>query len=802
LRFARAGYYEFPLYATRGAPQKPYGWARNTLSPGSVEAEKAIAATCDPDEVITWEAQVSAKYSGAKVVGYGILGIGKVIFDLDCKDGKDGRAEFTKLVAQYKIPNPTLVVKSKSGGFHLFYDKPEGYEDRRVKTLSSIIVGRHKYEGVDVRGDGGMVVGASILEEGQWQPGYYAIDRGNPEVELPKVPAALLDELVSRTSYGDHDTSIAVRMEVANDTTDVMAQLRRGELPKLLPRGQRNEGFFVFINALRNKGFSQETILSYCRNLVAVTEGADDLSSSVDIQAMVSRAFAVDINNPHHVARDLLHHGLYRLTGHGSRIKYTCLEPNPYIQSTGVHDLTAMTQLLATYAKRVLVGKKEVNLNPATQLDVIITPSNEVDTLGFMPGAPEVFTSIDQSGWRFLNTWKDPRLLIKTGNRDDKAIDEFLLLVSRIFGNEGSKEFQLGLDFPAWMLQKPGVKPVIVPFVQSLVRGGGKSQYLNTLRHLYGMSKVGEFQARTIRIEDIGARFFNPSGAVLLMLDEVQFPTHRDMRKEATNFWKHLKTLSTAGHVTVEIKGGGVYEMPNLSGIIMTGNTNNHFPIEENDRRVWMIDNNPPELTPGTIDSLFDLDSIAVPSSRRAQIINSIRWYLMQHPIKMPLNSMRAPESDLKREMYLSTLTDLEAWFIEHFSNPDNMSSSTPVVTLDMVRYVMENCTALLRSKWREDLDNSIRELRRRGLLISVKTPTSATTTRQISSVPNVTLRGIRTVSEGRVVLYTTRAHGSFNSASNEELKVALESNVRSIETLKIQFSGAPVSGIGMHMGV
>ena len=139
-RFAEKGFYVFPMYSSAKGPQKPFGWARNEVKE-EVDRNKIVRATTDVNEIDAWPEKIRSAYNGAKVVSYGVLGIGCIIFDLDNKDGKNGSAEFKKLMTKHKIPSPHLVVKSKSGGFHLYYARPEKFKNTRVKTMASVSIG-------------------------------------------------------------------------------------------------------------------------------------------------------------------------------------------------------------------------------------------------------------------------------------------------------------------------------------------------------------------------------------------------------------------------------------------------------------------------------------------------------------------------------------------------------------------------------------------------------------------------------------------------------------------------------------
>ena len=513
IKFAENGYHVFPLYKSNKGPLKPYGWAKNSVSEADVDDSKIIPASNDVEYVKSWPKLVKDGYNSI-VVGYGVMGIDCVIFDLDVKDGKDGLRKFKELAKRHEIPQPDFIVKTKSGGFHFYYGRPEKFKNAHVKSIANVSFAGVKYTGVDVRGNGGMVIGPSgYCEESEWQPGEYSIIYGDPTSELPILPEKIIGGLLS-AKFTNAAENLIIDANDGEDDAKVLAILKRGEIPRKLPNGFRNQGFYIFINALRNKGFSQSTVRSYAMQLKAVTEDLATFDESINIDEIIGRVFAVDVNNPFDVAHDLLNCGLYRVTGSG-KIRYTCIDYNPYFASQNQHDLQAMRQLLKKYERTMTKANgKEARVNPAELLDGLMDQTNEVDAISYKPGAGTVFASNGDGGRRFLNSWNDVRLMIRNDDYDDEAYEQFKFIVSRIFGPEGSDEFQLGLDLPAWVIQRPGVKPSIVPFVQSFNRGVGKSCYMNSLRHVMGHNKIGDNQARTVKLEEISGRFLTPAAPV------------------------------------------------------------------------------------------------------------------------------------------------------------------------------------------------------------------------------------------------------------------------------------------------
>ena len=780
-RFAKEGYYVFPLYSSDGVKAlKPYGWARNEVTDPQ-KRDKVIPATKDLEIIARWPEIVADLYNGASVVQYGVMGLSCVIFDLDMKDGKDGVAEYKLLQEAFQIPRPELVIKSKSGGYHLYYSRPERMRAVAVKSVSGLVVNGVKYPGVDVRGDGGMVIGPlSEAPEAEWEAGRYQLVKGDPTTELSEIPHPLMMAM-SKSSLQNEN----VQMVAETLSTDELDVLKRGEIPAKLSNGNRNSGFYIYLNALRNKGISADSARRYVLELIKVTENPDTLRDSVDVEDMIARIWRVDLNNPYDVCRDLIELGLYRLTSYRSKLTYVILNENAYIDSRSPHDLPSMKQLMARYSRKMsdANGKQRV-VNPADMIDTYITSDREVATIGFKPGASEVFTLTESyGGKRYLNEWMDPRKHIDHGHADEQIWAMFKFIVSRVFGPEGSNEYQLGLDFPAYLIQRPGIKPVVTPFLVSKRRGVGKSLYLWLLGQLFGYNKRGELQARQYKVEEITNRFFNSSSSSLLMFDEVQFPVHKNMRQEAVTFWKHLQSLITLDTLPVEFKGGDVgVQMPNFAGVIMAGNQGHNFPFEECDRRVWLIDNNAPELEEGVVDLFFSMQKNLLTRDQKRHIIGALLHHLNEHKIKLPLDRMRAPDNDIKREMYFGTLTDIEEWWITYFEDKENLLARTPILNKSAILYLIGIAERLANSRWREDPEGTFRELKRRGLIQPIRVQNNNYQTRNLRQIPIVRMDGaISQEGDGRDILYTTRNHGDHNDDSNEAIVQAFISNINGI---------------------
>jgi hypothetical protein len=437
LEFAKLHYLVFPLYRGKnGMRLSPYGWAGNAVTKD--KEDLAIPATDDLSIITQWPKLIKEKYK-SEIVGFGVTGAGVVILDLDVKEGKTGIDEFAELAKKYKIPKPTMVTITKSKGLHLYYKRPKEFKDTWIKTIAGIKVKGQQYPSIDLRGNGGFVVGPeSIVEDlHEVETGHYGLRSLMAHKDLPELPKKVMESWVK----APYESDVEDMIETEVDVTDFKSMLRRGLIPNFIPKGARNESFFSFIGSLRAKGVPIEAVRQMCLLLKAKVEEPETFDQSVDVEMMLSRAYENNSDNPQNIAADILDKGLYQLVGYKSKLYYVILEDNPYIASRNIHDETAMKVLLKSYEKAFEGTKgKKTMVNPMTFITKLVGDNNRADLIGFKPRAGEVFSLHDEPGSkRFLNTYRPLVIYHEPKDLDDKVWHEFEFLMERLFGPKDSK---------------------------------------------------------------------------------------------------------------------------------------------------------------------------------------------------------------------------------------------------------------------------------------------------------------------------------------------------------------------------
>ncbi len=98
----------------------------------------------------------------ASISCHGLIG-----FDIDVKNDKNGEQSFNQFKAKYNLPESNFVIRTKSGGFHVYYKIPEGKGDvmspAPFKDADGVI-----YSGLDIR-SGNSILFCPINDESPYK---------------------------------------------------------------------------------------------------------------------------------------------------------------------------------------------------------------------------------------------------------------------------------------------------------------------------------------------------------------------------------------------------------------------------------------------------------------------------------------------------------------------------------------------------------------------------------------------------------------------------------------------------------
>ena len=129
-----------------------------------------------PNKATTDPAQITEWFDEQPEGNYGILTNGLIAVDIDPRHG----GHFWLDDNEHRLPD-TLRFRSGSGGWHIIFRAPV---DHQIGNYTDIA------PGVDIRGNGGQVVGPGSIHP---QGGQYMIEAGPDDVDLAVAPQWLID---------------------------------------------------------------------------------------------------------------------------------------------------------------------------------------------------------------------------------------------------------------------------------------------------------------------------------------------------------------------------------------------------------------------------------------------------------------------------------------------------------------------------------------------------------------------------------------------------------------------------------
>jgi hypothetical protein len=238
LAWAARGFRVFPLPPNGTKPSSDWkGWPEH--------------ATTDPDKITAWWQGTDQNIA--------VCTTGMLVVDIDMKNGKNGLASWMELHGGFD----TLTVRTRSGGYHLYYSGAD-------VALSAGVLG----SGLDIRSHNGYVVAPGSVVDGKG----YAV-----EIDQPVAPAPA--EIVSRCRPPGQRAENALIPLVDLDTpAAVAAATARVERTPGGSAGQLSEQAYKLACIVRDQGISEpmcNTIMQEWAGRCVPSIAPDDLSGRI-----------------------------------------------------------------------------------------------------------------------------------------------------------------------------------------------------------------------------------------------------------------------------------------------------------------------------------------------------------------------------------------------------------------------------------------------------------------------------------------------------------------------------------------
>lgn len=213
----------------------------------------------------------------------------------------------------------------------------------------------------------------------------------------------------------------------------------------------------------------------------------------------------------------------------------------------------------------------------ATQLMRRYGVVNVVNSQGFWPGQPRIFTENNKS---YVNLYSDPAGMLTPTPQE---IAMFTDLWDYLFPRDTDKAFgQYLLKFYAHVVQRPAVKITSAPVMISKEFGTGKTTAMYDIpRALAGVDNTRMVSNKVLR-----SSFSDYiSGTHFIHFDEV----HINGKWDSDDTANSLKNLVTGSSVEVHPKGLKPYNIPNRIFVTATSNYEDAITLPSNDERRWGI---------------------------------------------------------------------------------------------------------------------------------------------------------------------------------------------------------------------
>ena len=266
----------------------------------------------------------------------------------------------------------------------------------------------------------------------------------------------------------------------------------------------------------------------------------------------------------------------------------------------------------------------------------------KVDAIAYLPTYDGTVCSIDGSS--ILNSFDLKTVPVAARDFSDEGLAAIETVKKHIkFICTTDENAIIFTQWLAYQVQYPGEKMLWSPVIQS-IQGVGKSFFGELLRACLGDRNVGTVSPTQITSDFNGWA----TNVIVNVLEELRVKGHN--RFDTINA---LKPLVTDRMIQINDKGVKQFMTYNTTNYICFTNYKDSLPLDEDDRRWWVI------FVP--IQSLSELKQYVGEDAKTyfAKLFNTIKshsqeirkWFLEYDITKEFLNTKRAPMTDYKRSM-------------------------------------------------------------------------------------------------------------------------------------------------------
>lgn len=751
LSFAQLGFHIFPLFKNpTPSPEKPWieskGWNRfNGGLPvdGRTIPEKGeIPATLDTSLINSWA-------TNSAIIGYGICAPFHIVFDLDVKKGKDGISQFGLLKKKFNIPNPSVIVRTKSGGLHLYYDRDKDFIAARVGKATDLRIGSEEFTGIDLIANSGYVVGPTDRgTNNDWREGQYLLIKENFDALTICPVEAYRGQIRNTAEQRIMNKPTTADELITNGWQDEDEQLtntiKAGRVPDRIPAGKRDSLLTSLIGVLKSRRLPKDTARILCEKFIencelAAGETREAFVKSINLDGKLGRFYGAvgDSNDPRVVARELVDVGrVYKLVDqlHGA-IAIIAMDDNPYLTPRVLYTETKARQDLAPFAKPIPDSESKKSVNP---FDLMLrdTSMPKVNSIGYFP--KPVMTYRDPAdNMERVNMYVPPSIPIGTRVKSD-IVQVYRALVDEICGDMA----EYFLDFMAHLVQRPWIKMGNAMLIISKNHGTGKNTIVQVMKPLVGPTNYLPVSGLGPLVED---KSIVLDRNVLVVFNEVARPSNRNAWSDMSKAINKIKTSITESSTQVNPKYEKQRTITTYSNFVMLGNHECPFDLEPGDRRIVVINNDPPKMDQDKFGRIADYahnEKNARLSPREYEDITyELNEFFSSRQLSYNVATGDAPMSKAKAEMLDMLLSPISV-AIRNYRNAMAPGASGRYISEDMLQYVIRHILGFKdfggREKSRYDI---YQEFIDHGLIFRVGQKGAPSKSRVVSMLPDLSDR-------------------------------------------------------------
>jgi hypothetical protein len=649
LRLARLGFHAFPLIA-------------NAKLPGIEDFPNR--STTDEVTLRRWFFDEVMELPHPYNVGISTTRYGDdqalVVVDVDDKNGKSGSAELLKLEMQGLELPETFTQYTPSGGRHLVFRAPAAVK-QGVNVLGT---------GLDVRSQGGFIVGSGSTIDGKAYT-----DNGKPIAEAPQWLIERCGKPIERRQLSAEPPA-SVDQDAARQR---VVRYLTAEAPESIKGNGGDHTAYKVAARVKDLGVSEEDALDlmmehwfegsgWSRDRLAEKVAHVYRYGKAPVGAAAPDAQFKPVEQPAgeaqsdgtdgHPANRYNREFAFVLIG-GSH--YILWETRDAEGNTEVRYISEETFLKFHTGDVMLVQKEKKDGGTATE--TVKLPKLWLDAPGRSappgPTDPLLWRRTYRGVWfapeqpcpdGYYNQWRGFRYTPLTqGEKPDKehiwAVDAWYdHMVENVCGGDAQLAHWL-TGWVAHLVQRPWEKP-LVALVLKGAKGTGKNSWIERIRDL-----IGPPHAMTaIHRRYLTGQFNGHMDSMLLLIvDEAIWAG--DKEGEGV-----LKGLVTGSHHAIERKGKEIYQVPNLTRLVILGNEDWLVPASHDERRFAVFE----------MGKRRQKDKPYFERMRKALSDGGARL-LLRRLLDFDLSTVdvnEAPATDALLEQKVETLSGVGAWWL------------------------------------------------------------------------------------------------------------------------------------------